>query len=72
MDLHDVIISVLNQSNRALTCREIAERVNNSGLYTNRPDVPPSQISARINRKTYSHLFIKDKSVTPMLISLSD
>lgn len=72
MELHEVIKHILKQANKPLTCTEIAEKVNDSKLYPKRNDVPSNQISARINRKKYSYLFKKDKTVRPMLISLSE
>lgn len=70
MKLHKVITEVLEQSGESLTCREIADRVNRSGLY--KSEVAVEQISARINSGEYCHLFKKDKTLRPMLISLSD
>lgn len=71
MELHDAIIVVLKEANRPLTCSEIAQKINARNLYE-RGDKKPlksNQITARINSPSYQHLFEKDQTHTPMLIS---
>ena len=51
MLLHGAIALVLGENPEGLTAREIAEKINERGLYQRKDgaDVPPSQISARIH-----------------------
>jgi hypothetical protein len=72
MELHDAIIKVLEKERRKMTANEIASKINSLKLYSRGDSMPlkGGQITARINRPTYSYLFTKDKSVSPMLIGL--
>lgn len=72
MYLHEAIIDVLKKSGIPMTCAEIADKINSSKMYSkgDATTVEGSQISARINVKTYSHFFKKDKNTRPMLVSL--
>ncbi len=72
MELQNAMISVLKETGCPLTCPAIAEKINARNLYK-RGDGGPlkgGQISARISK--YPHLFKKDKTHTPMLISLNE
>jgi len=70
MLLHEAIIHVLQQNGRPMSTREIADEINKQCLYSRQDNtpVPASQISARVNRKTYARLFTK----TNGLIGLSE
>lgn len=64
LTLHDAIALVLReQGNRWMSTRELADEINNRGLYHKRDRAPveTSQIHART--KNYSHLFEKDGSL---------
>jgi len=69
-DLHDVIVDVLKSAGTPLTVADITIKVNELGTYKRYDGEPvnTSQVSARINK--YPSLFVKDKSVSPMIISL--
>lgn len=69
MELHYAIIQILKSNGRPMTCREIADELNSSKLYSKRngSKIAPNQISARVNK--YPSLFIKDMSAKPMKIS---
>ena len=69
MELHDAIIQTLKSNGKPMTCREIADALNSSQLYSKRngSKIAPKQVSARVNN--YPLLFIKDMSVKPMKIS---
>lgn len=71
MTLHEAIILVISSAKRPLTSSEIADEVNRKRLYIKGDGsfVEPSQIMARINK--YPHLFQKDYSTRPCLISLN-
>ena len=64
MTLHDAIIKVLREKNREMTTREIADEINRRRLYCIKDgvDVPTGQISARISKPCYSHLFTRKES----------
>jgi len=64
MTLHNAIVKVLREKKRAMTTREIADEINRRRLYCrkDRADVPASQISARMNKSDYSHLFTRQGS----------
>ena len=70
MKLHESIQEVIRQSGRPLTYTEIAQRVNQQGLYCRKDGgpVPASQISARI--KNYPELFIVNDDVSPKTVSV--
>lgn len=55
MTLHDAMILVLKDKNRAMTPRELADEINNTRK-DNTP-IPPNQIGARA--KNYPSLFEK-------------
>ena len=60
MKLHEAIQIVLQ--NGPMTASEIASEINRRGLYHRKKDealLKRNQISARIHRKTYKHLFFK-------------
>jgi hypothetical protein len=61
MTLHGAIIKVLREKKCEMTRREIADEINRRKLYSRKDgsDVPASQISARISKPHYSHLFIR-------------
>lgn len=69
-DLHEVISEVLKKAGTPLTVAEITVKVNELGTYKRYDGQPvdTSQVNARINK--YPSLFVKDKSVKPMKISL--
>lgn len=69
-DLHEVIVEVLKAAGTPLTVSEITVKVNELGTYKRYDGQPvdTSQVNARINK--YPSLFVKDKSVKPMKISL--
>lgn len=69
-ELHDVIAEVLKTAKAPLTVAEITVKVNELGTYQRYDGQPvdTSQVNARINK--YPSLFVKDKTVKPMLISL--
>lgn len=71
MKLHAAILNVLKDHTKGLTAREIADIINKRKLYTQEDGtpVPPNQIQARINRKTYSHLFSKNHSSSHIIYS---
>lgn len=71
MTLHEAIILVISSVKGPLTSSEIAGEVNRKRLYTKGDGsfVEPSQIMTRINK--YPHLFQKDYSTRPCLISLN-
>lgn len=70
MTLHEAIILVISSVQKQLTCSEVANEINRKHLYIKRDGsfVEASQIMARINK--YPHLFQKDYSTRPCLISL--
>lgn len=72
MNLHDAIVLILKEEGHPLTCSAIAEKIHKRKLYIkgNKTPLKGRQISARINQ--YQFLFKKDKTYTPMLISLAD
>lgn len=57
MTLHDAIVQILEEAGRPLSTREIADRVNQSGLYSRKDEklVEKGQIRSRV--KNYSKLF---------------
>ncbi|WP_412096421.1 winged helix-turn-helix domain-containing protein [Bacteroides heparinolyticus] len=71
MLLHDAILEVLKRSGKPMTCSEIRDEIVKQKLYQKKDcsSLNSGQISARINH--YPHLFNKDTSCSPMLISLS-
>ena len=70
MKLHEAIQEVIRQSGRPLTYSEIAQRVNQEGLYSRKDgrSVPASQISARV--KNYPALFTINNEVSPATVTL--
>ncbi len=59
MKLHEAMQLVLEENNKPMTARELADEINKSNLYT-RGDgepIPSNQIGARA--KNYPHLFEK-------------
>lgn len=69
-DLHEVIADVLKTACTPLSVAEITVKVNELGSYKRYDGQPvdTTQVNARINK--YPSLFVKDKSVKPMKISL--
>lgn len=59
MKLHEAIIVVLKENNNRLSTKEIADKINERGLYTKKDcsDVKPSQIFLRCRSPTYRRLF---------------
>ena len=70
MKLHEAIQEVIRQSCRPLTYSEIAQRVNQQGLYSRKDgrSVPASQISARV--KNYPALFTVNNEASPATVTL--
>jgi hypothetical protein len=66
MYLHEAISAVIGRG--AMTCADISRAVNHRGLYRRKDGkpVPPSQISARVNK--YPALFEEDRSRSPRLV----
>ena len=65
MKLYEAIIEILKRNPNGLTSRQIAKEINDGELYEreDKKPVPSSQISARINRDTYKHLFKKEGNI---------
>ena len=65
-NLHDEIAAILaDNGNRWMTTREIAALVNKRGRYRKRDGsaVMPGQITARIAKPRYSHMFETARAV---------
>jgi hypothetical protein len=74
LKLHEAIVRLLKEKKQPMTCREIADALNKKSWYErgdNGP-LPSNQISARIKRKTYQHLFKVNRGTRPMEIGLPE
>ncbi|WP_099291266.1 MULTISPECIES: winged helix-turn-helix domain-containing protein [unclassified Butyricimonas] len=61
MKLHEAIEKVLKDEKKPMTATEIAEKINQQGLYErgDKLPLPASQVSARVGNKTYVAMFEK-------------
>lgn len=69
MELHEAIEKVLENENRPMTAKEIAEKINKQGLYErgDKQPLPASQVSARVSNKTYTSQFKNEEGYIRLL-----
>lgn len=72
MTLHEAIEMLLKKTGQPMSAREIADELNKNKWYVkeDKSDIKSSQISARVN--DHDDIFLINKSVSPMLITLLD
>lgn len=74
MTLHEAIYQTLNEADRPMTAREVADIINSRGLYFRRDKAPlsPSQITARISQHPQEFDYVQGEIILSQNSSWSE
>jgi type I restriction-modification system DNA methylase subunit/signal transduction histidine kinase len=74
MTLHEAIYQTLNEADRPMTAREVADIINSRGLYSRRDKAPlsPSQITARISQHPQEFDYVQGEIILSQNSSWSE
>lgn len=67
MTLHEAIVTVLRNKNQRMKTQEIADELNELGLYSKKDGSPITAYQIHGRTKNYSHLFTRDKTIVGLV-----
>lgn len=69
MTLHKAIEQILKDNGHPMTTQEIAEQLNESGLYQKKDgtEITTNQVSARISKRNYRHMFNRNAGIISLI-----
>lgn len=66
MTLHEAITQVLKNENRAMSTKEIADRLNENGFYAKKDNSPITDFQIHGRTKNYPNLFNRNGSTVSL------